>query len=193
MFTIGYATKSIEQYIQQLHDHGVDVVADIRSVPYSKAFFDYHQDALRNHLARARIRYVHLGQELGPRSRDAEHYDESGQVQFARLMRSELFQSGIRRLADGVDKGFTIAMTCACKDPAVCHRSLLVGWALLHQHNRDIRHILHDGTLELQSDLEQRLLTETNTVVDMFTGQDGALQLAYERQCLACAYRLPIS
>lgn len=191
MLTIGYATKPIERYIRQLHEHQVDVVADIRSVPYSKAFFDYHQDALRRHLSDAGIRYVHLGPELGPRSNDPAHYDDSGQVQFHRLMHSELFQSGLDRLFDGLEKGFTIALTCACKDPAICHRSLLVGWALRHQRERDLRHILHDGGLELQSALETRLLTETNTVADMFTGEAGALQLAYERQCLACAYRRP--
>lgn len=191
MFTIGYATKPIEQYINQLHQHGVDVVADIRSVPYSKVFFDYHQDALRQCLMDAGIRYVHLGPELGPRSKDAAHYDDSGQVQFDRLMQSELFQAGIDRLFDGVEKGFTIAMTCACKDPAICHRSLLVGWALRHQRGVDVRHILHDTGTELQSALEARLLTETNTVADMFTGHADALQLAYQRQCLACAYRRP--
>ena len=191
MFSIGYATKPIEHYIRQLREHRVDVVADIRSVPFSKAFFDYHQDALRGHLAEAGIRYVHLGPELGPRSKDAAHYDDGGQVQFDRLMQSELFQSGIDRLFDGVEKGFTIAMTCACKDPAICHRSLLVGWALRHQRECDLRHILHNGGLERQSELETRLLTETNTVADMFTGEAGALQLAYERQCLACAYRRP--
>jgi hypothetical protein len=51
-----------------------------------------------------------------------------------------LFLSGIHRLFDGQAKGFRIAMTCACKDPAICHR---------------------------------------------------ALQLAYQRQCKACAYRIP--
>lgn len=191
MFTIGYATKPIDHYIRQLHQHQVDVVADIRSVPFSKAFFDYHQDALRRHLADAGLRYVHLGPELGPRSQDPDHYDAGGQVQFQRLMQSKLFQAGLDRLFDGVEKGYTIAMTCACKDPAICHRSLLVGWALRRQRGCDVRHILHDGNIELQSELETRLLTETNTVADMFTGESGALELAYERQCLTCAYRRP--
>jgi|SRR5690554_1120995 len=191
MFTIGYATKSIEHYLHQLNEHGVDVVADIRSVPYSKVFFDYHQGALREHLANAGIRYVYLGAELGPRSKDPAHYDDSGQVQFQQLMHSDLFKSGIERLFDGLNKGFTIAMTCACKDPAICHRSLLVGWALQHHHDHGLQHILHGDGIEHQSALEHRLLAETNTVADMFTGEAGALQLAYERQCLAFAYRRP--
>lgn len=191
MFSIGYATKSIDIYIEQLKTNDVNVVADIRSVPYSKAFFDYHQEALQQHLNKARIQYVYLGAELGPRSKDPSHYDDSGQVQFERLMKSDLFQAGIERLFNGVEKGYTIALTCAEKDPAVCHRSLLVGWPLWHRHQHELQHILHDGSLETQSQLEQRLMQITNTVPDMLTSEDNALLLAYERQCKAQAYRRP--
>lgn len=191
MFTIGYATKPVEAYIQQLRHHEMDVVADIRSVPYSRAFFDYHREALRDHLREAGLRYVYLGEELGPRSKDPSHYDADGQVQFDRLMQSELFQSGLGRLFEGLEKGFSVAMTCACKDPATCHRSLLVGWVLKHKHDRELQHILHEGGIETQSALEHRLLSLTDTAADMFTGEAGALKLAYERQCRAVAYRRP--
>ncbi len=191
MFTIGYATKPVETYIRQLHHHQVDVVADIRSVPYSRAFFDYHREALRDHLRESGLRYVYLGAELGPRSKNPSHYDADGQVQFGRLMQSELFHAGLGRLFEGLEKGFSIAMTCACKDPATCHRSLLVGWALKHEHNCELQHILHEGGLESQSALEHRLLSLTDTAADMFTGGESALKLAYERQCRAVAYRWP--
>src|SRR5690606_38427854 len=121
MFTIGYATKSIETYIAQLLEHGVTVVADVRSVPYSKRFHDYHRETLMHRLREAGLRYVYLGDELGPRSKDAAHY-VGDQVQFGRLMEAPLYQAGIRRLFDGIRKGFSIVMTCACKDPAICHR-----------------------------------------------------------------------
>ncbi|WP_339857211.1 DUF488 domain-containing protein [Pseudohongiella acticola] len=191
MFTIGYATKPIDRYIEQLLYHGVNVVADVRSVPYSKVFHDYHQEALRQHLQQVGLRYVYLGEELGPRSKDRAHYDDSSQVQFDRLMASTLYQSGVQRLFDGVDKGFSIAMTCACKDPAICHRSLLIGWSLKHQYNVELQHITHDGSLETQSALEQRLMTMTGTVPDLLAGDEAALQLAYQQQCQACAYRRP--
>ncbi|MDO8907006.1 MAG: DUF488 domain-containing protein [Pseudohongiella sp.] len=191
MFTIGYATKSISSYIEQLHEQKVTVVADIRSVPYSKVFFDYHQEALKQHLRNAGIRYVYLGDELGPRSKDSAHYDDTRQVQFYLLMQATLYQSGIQRLFDGIDKGFNIALTCACKDPAICHRSLLVGWSLKRQNNYELQHILHDGGLESQTELEHRLLQMTGTVPDMFSGEAGALKLAYARQCQASAYRKP--
>jgi uncharacterized protein (DUF488 family) len=193
MFTIGYATKPINTYIQQLQQHGITVVADIRSVPYSKVFFDYHQQALKQHLQQAGLRYVYLGDELGPRSKDPAHYDDSQQVQFDRLMQAPLYQAGVQRLFDGVEKGFRIAMTCACKDPAICHRSLLVGWSLRHQYDCELQHITHDGALESQTALEQRLMTLTDTVPDLLAGEAAALQLAYQQQCRACAYRRPVA
>lgn len=192
MYTIGYATKPIRDFIEQLQNYDVTVVADIRSVPYSKAFFDYHQEALAGHLKNAGIRYVYLGEELGPRSKNPRHYNDSGQVQFDLLMQSSLYRSGIQRLFDGVQKGFNIAMVCACKDPAICHRSLLVGWSLNHQHNHELTHIRHDGTPETQTALERRLLELTDTVPDIFTGDDAALALAWQRQCQAFAYRKPV-
>lgn len=143
------------------------------------------------HLQNAGIHYVYLGFELGPRSREPAHYDETNQVQFDRLMQSGLFQSGITRLFDGMKKGYSIALVCACKDPAICHRSLLVGWSLKHQFNHELNHILHDGGVESQTALERRLLTLTGTAPDIFTGEEAACQLAYQRQCRACAYRKP--
>lgn len=189
MYTIGYATKSIETYIEQLKAFHVDVVADVRSVPFSKRFFDYHQDVLIKHLQAAGIRYVYLGGELGPRSKDKRHYDQHGQVQFQRLMASDNFKAGIQRLFDGRDKGYTIALTCAEKDPAICHRSLLIGWSLAHEYDLQLSHIDHDGNIETQGKLEQRLLIATDTPEDMLMSPDERLALAYRKQCLAYAYR----
>ena len=189
MFTIGYATKPVDVYIAQLLEHGVNVVADVRSVPYSKRFHEYHRESLILHLQQAGIRYVYLGEELGPRSKDPQHYDETDQVQFDRLMEAPLYRAGEQRLFTGIGKGYSIALTCACKDPAICHRSLLIGWTLLHRHGHELQHILHEGVLETQAELEQRLLQETGTMVDMLAGAAEARRLAWKKQCLARAYR----
>ncbi len=191
LFSIGYATKPLEQYLAQLQEYRVDVVADIRSVPYSKVFHDYHQESLQQALREQGIRYVYLGLELGPRSKDAAHYDKHGQVQFGRLRQSELFKNGISRLFQGRDKGFRIALSCAEKDPAICHRSLLVGYDLNHCHNIELQHILHDGSLESQMEMELRLLSLTATFPDMLMQEAEAMELAYRKQCQIYAYRRP--
>jgi len=108
MFTIGYATKPVDVYVAQLLERGVTVVADVRSVPYSKRFYEYHRESLMQHLQQAGIRYVYLGEELGPRSKDPQHYDETGQVQFDRLVDAPLYRAGEQRLLR--ETGTTIDM-----------------------------------------------------------------------------------
>ena len=190
LYTIGYATKPIETFLEQLKSHNIDAIADVRSVPYSKVFHDYHREGLHKTLKAAQVKYVFLGDELGPRSKQVEHYNVENQIQFDRLMASDLFLSGIDRVRNGLSKGMNIAMLCACKDPAICHRSLLVGYSLNHKEKPplNINHILHDGKLETQLELETRLMTVTQTIPDMFTDEDTSKAIAYKKQCQSCAY-----
>ena len=191
LYTIGYATKPLDTFLQQLHHYGVSAVADVRSVPYSKVFHDYHRESLQRSLQRAGIAYVWLGEELGPRSKDAAHYNADGQVQFARLMASHLFLRGIARLQQGQQKGFRIALVCAEKDPAVCHRSLLIGHYWARQGGVGPVHICHDGSTESQSELEQRLRQLHGAGDDLFASGQEQVERAWDQQCKQCAYVLP--
>lgn len=191
LFGIGYATKPLAAFLEQLTFYSVDVVADVRSVPYSRTFHDFNREALIKHLATIGVKYVYLGDELGPRSKVADHYDASGQVQFDRLMRSPLFLQGVERLQVGLKKGYNIALMCAEKDAAVCHRSLLIGYALRRSLKTELQHIGFDGSLESQAELEKRLLEETNTFPDIFTSESQCEELAYQKQVLRMAYKKP--
>ncbi|MEM7361349.1 MAG: DUF488 domain-containing protein [Pseudomonadota bacterium] len=191
LFSIGYATKPLTTFIEHLHTHEITAIADVRSVPYSAVFKEYHREPLQAALQQAGIHYVYLGAELGPRSKLDAHYDETGQVQFARLMQSELFLAGISRLRNGLEKDLRIAMLCACKDSAICHRSLLVSYYLKHQCDIEVQHINHEGQLESESELEQRLISLQNLEADLLTANEDLAALAYERQVQQRAYRRP--
>jgi len=191
LFSIGYATKPLTTFVDQLKSHEIDAVADVRSVPYSAVFKEYHREPLKAALNAEGIHYVYLGEELGPRSKLDAHYDDEGQVQFHRLMQSELFLSGVERLFAGIEKGMRIAMLCACKDPAICHRSLLVSYYLKHNSDIEVQHIDHAGQLESESELEQRLISIQNLEEDLLTPNEELGALAYERQVKQRAYRKP--
>lgn len=191
LYSIGYATKPVELFLGQLKQYRITAVADVRSVPFSNAFFDYHQDALRNTLHEHGIRYVFLGETLGPRSKNPAHYDANQQVRFDLLSQSELFQQGIARIHKGLQNGWVIALMCAEKDPADCHRSLLIGRALQSSDNIDVKHITHAGTLELQSELDQRLTRMHGTDNDLFCSPQEKIELAYSVQNRLKAYRKP--
>lgn len=189
LYSIGYATKPLAVFIDQLLHYGIDSVADVRSVPYSKVFHDYHQESLQLALPKAGIRYVYLGKELGPRSQESAHYDECGQVQFDRLVKSSLFQRGVARLAKGMGKGHCIALMCAEKDPANCHRSLLIGHYLKRERDTLMQHINFDGSLETQQALELRLVEIQKLTADLLTETDELEAIAYQRHLKQTSYR----
>lgn len=191
LFSIGYATKPIEVFIRQLQVYGISAVADVRSVPYSKTFHDYHQEPLAATLKQHRIHYVYLGAELGPRSKDNHHYDSCGQVQFDRLMQSSLYLQGIERLQKGLGNGMKIALMCAEKDPADCHRSLLIGFHLQRQLGIDMAHITHNGDIEMQQQMEARMAEVHGLSPDLFSTPAEQAELGCKAQSKLKAYRRP--
>jgi len=189
LFSIGYATKPLTEFMVLLQSYEVNVVADVRSVPYSAAFHDYHRELLQRALKQQGISYVYLGKELGPRSTNPAHYDETGRVQYDRLQRADNFLHGIERLLTGLDKALNIALLCAEKDPAFCHRSLLIGHHMARANALPIQHIGFDGALESQAELEQRLVSLHDLEQDLFAAADDLAELAYKRQVQATSYR----
>ena len=189
LFSIGYATKTYDVFLEQLVGYGINAVADVRSVPYSKAFEDYRQEKLMLSLPAAGINYVFMGEELGPRSADPAHYDATGQVQFDRLKESELFNRGVERLKQGLEKDYRIALMCAEKDPANGHRSLLIGYYLAREHELELNHICHAGNLETQQELERRLVDLEGCSTDMFSDAEQLQELAYQQRIRATSYR----
>ncbi len=191
LYSIGYATKPIQTFIAQLQQYKIQAVADVRSVPYSKAFYDYHREALAETLKKNSIHYVYLGEELGPRSKVDAHYDQCGQVQFDRLAQSELYQQGVARLQTGLGKGMNIALMCAEKDPADCHRSLLIGYDLKRKLGLELAHITHDGNIETQQQMENRMAELHGVAGDLFATPEQQAELGCEIQTKLKAYRRP--
>ncbi len=198
LYTIGYATKPMAVFVQQLKHYRIDVVADVRSVPYSKVFHDYHKEPVAARLKQQGIAYVYLGDELGPRSKDDRHYDDTGQVLFDRLMQAPLFKQGIKRLGNGLQRSYKIALMCAEKDPATCHRSLLIGYFLQRygieaadEASCEVLHINHQGELEGQQALEQRLCHIHGIEQDLFLSLEERESQAYQLQLKQTSYRKP--
>lgn len=157
IYTIGYASYSLPEFIGVLKAFGVDAVADVRTVPYSRFRPEFNRDALAEQLKSAGIRYVSLGRECGARPDDPACY-ANGRVRFDLLAGTELFRSGIRRLGTGAER-FAIAIMCAEQDPVQCHRCILVARELSKQYPElEIVHILPGRKTEGMKETESRLL-----------------------------------
>lgn len=70
---------------------------------------------------------------------------------------------------------------CAEKEPLECHRTILVGRALV-EGGAELRHILADGRIESQTELERRLLHLAKESVDLFADRNAALARAYDKR-----------
>lgn len=186
IFTIGHSTHSIEKFIDLLSTHGIQVVVDVRSSPFSKFNPQFNRENLQSSLKALGIRYVFLGKELGARSEDPACY-VADKVQYDRLAKTPLFQSGLDRVIEGANS-YRIALMCAEKDPLDCHRTILVARELL-KRGLAITHVLEDGSLENHTDSISRLVTTLGmSLDDLFISRDEIIEQAYSRQANRIAY-----
>src|ERR1700722_6372632 len=177
IYTVGHSNQSIEAFLALLRAHSVEVVADVRSRPYSARFPHFSKDRLEAHLKAADIRYVFLGRELGARRDEAECY-VNGRASYERISKLPAFADGIKRLLIGAHK-YRLTLMCAEHDPLTCHRTILVCHEL-KKHGILIKHIRRDGALEDHEQAEQRLVEEelgSSGQADMFATAHGFSQI----------------
>jgi uncharacterized protein (DUF488 family) len=188
LFTIGHSVHTVERFMELLKAHGINVLCDVRSSPYSRYTPQFNREPLKDELPEYHIAYLYLGTELGPRSSDPSCY-VAGKVQYNRLAAREIFQQGLGRLRKGMTT-HRIALMCAEKDPLMCHRMLLI-CRNLRGDDIVIRHILEDGSLEDNRDTEKRLMKQLKIdPADLFSTETDQIQRAYDLQGEKVAYTL---
>jgi uncharacterized protein (DUF488 family) len=151
VLTIGHSNHSLEHFLGLLRLHAVQVVADVRSHPYSAYASHFDNQPLAKTLRAEGFQYVYLGAELGGRPRGNAYYDTDGRVLYDKVAESSEFQEGLTRLEKGLGQ-YRVAMLCAEEDPAGCHRRLLVG-RVLAQRGIVVEHIRGDGRLQAEDEL----------------------------------------
>jgi uncharacterized protein (DUF488 family) len=187
LFTIGHSTHPIEVLVRLLKRHGVTALADVRSHPYSRHFPQYSKEALKSALAQAQIAYVFLGKELGARSENPACYRQ-GKVQYDLLAKEPLFEQGLARLRQGLER-YRIALMCAEKDPLDCHRAVLVARCMF-ESGTPVQHIHADGHLEEHRAMEARMLQlHKMSESDMFRTPEEILIDAYRVHGERIAYQ----
>src|SRR5688572_26950999 len=97
LFTIGHSKHPIERFIALLQQHDIEVIADVRSTPFSRFNPQFNRATLETSLRDTGIEYEFLGEKLGARSKDPGCY-EGHRVSYAKLAASEKFKNGLERL-----------------------------------------------------------------------------------------------
>jgi uncharacterized protein (DUF488 family) len=185
IYTVGHSNHPIERFLELLQRHGIEMLADVRSTPYSRFNPQFKRDALAASLAQSGIEYLFLGAELGARSKDRSCYDDAGRVSYRKLAATELFRSGIERLLVAARSKRT-AIMCAEKDPLDCHRTILVARAL-EARGESIAHILASGEIETHEQAMARLRSKLNLADEDLFGADVNEQ-AYDMRGKEIAY-----
>jgi len=142
-YTIGHSRHTIEQFIGLVKLHGIDLVADVRSIPYSRHASQFNRNAIEHSLIQHGIAYEYLGDMLGGRS--PELADEDGSISFDNAMKSIAFQQGLDTLVARLGSGLNTTIMCAEKDPLHCHRFHLISRAL-DSRGIHVVHLLADGS-----------------------------------------------
>jgi uncharacterized protein (DUF488 family) len=133
-----------------LKGHGIEVLVDTRSRPYSRHAPHFNIGGIEATLSGDGIRYLFLGRELGGWPEGEEFYDAEGRVDYALVERSQPFLDGIHRLKTEIPTR-RVALLCSEEDPAGCHRRLLVGRALI-ERGIAVRHIRGDGSVQTEGE-----------------------------------------
>jgi uncharacterized protein (DUF488 family) len=135
-FTIGHSMHSISEFVDLLRPAEAQLVADVRTVPRSRANPQFNRDALPDSLAACRIGYEHIP-ELGGlrvRRRHAEpspngFWENASFRNYADYALTDGFRTGLARLRElGAER--RVAIMCAEAVWWRCHRRIIADYLL---------------------------------------------------------------
>ncbi len=183
VFTIGHSTHSFERFLALLSGAGIEAVADVRTAPHSRFCPQFNKARLDQALRTAGLSYIFLGKELGGRPDDPALYT-NGIADFERMAESAAFHDGIERVIAEA-REHRLALMCSEKHPLDCHRCLMVARALAAR-GVGVQHILPDGALVSQNEIEEQLLTGGED--DLFAPREERLAAAYRARARKVAF-----
>jgi uncharacterized protein (DUF488 family) len=169
IFSIGHSNQPVEDFLDLLRQHSIEVLVDIRSYPYSKFATQFDGPELKTAVTRGGLKYLYLGKQLGGRPADPDLYDEQGRVEYGRVAETPLFQEGIARLLKGIES-YRVAFMCTEEDPTYCHRHLLVS-RVLAERGVEVSHIRGDGQVQSEAALKSQPAEET-AQLSLFPGEE---------------------
>lgn len=132
IFTIGYEKKNIDEFLYKLIKEDIDVVVDVRKVPYSMNY-TYIGKKLNQILnnPNTNIKYIHMP-ELGIDSENRQNLKEYLDykklfINYEKKLQETKLQEKLKDL-EKLSKNNKIALMCFEKDPLYCHRGIIANY-----------------------------------------------------------------
>lgn len=150
--TIGHSDRSLEEFLELLREARVDLVADVRRIPRSRANPQFNEDTLPSALAAFDIRYEHMVTLGGLRGRsrtvppDVNGFWTNDSLHaYADYALTPPFRAGLARLRDA-GRQRRCAIMCAEAVWWRCHRCIVADY--LVTAGETVFHILRPGDPE---------------------------------------------
>jgi uncharacterized protein (DUF488 family) len=157
IYTIGHSTHELDDFLNLLVKNSISCIVDVRSIPFSTRVPHFNKEELRQYLETNDIVYLHFPKAFGARHKDPKLLDETGRVDFEKVRQTDSFREGVDKLYYCVEHGYKVSLMCSEANPLDCHRFSMISYQLVKEGFL-VNHILKDGSVIDNSDLEQRLL-----------------------------------
>jgi len=151
-FTIGHSTRSISEFVELLREVKIQLVVDVRTVPWSRANPQFNWDVLPITLCEFAIDYEHIAQLGGLRHRSTNvppflnsFWENPSFHNYADYATSEEFKSGLMRLRE-LGHSKRSAIMCAEAVWWRCHRRIIADYLLAS--GDEVFHILGRNLVE---------------------------------------------
>ncbi len=156
VLTVGH-TGALRDFVALVEGHGVDVLIDTRSNPYSQWVPHWARESLQDAARNATFDYRWMGDSLGGRPAGHDLYRSDGSADYEAIAQTRR----LRRYQEGIEDVLTLArdrvvcLMCAEEDPIECHRRLLITKTLL-ERGITVRHLRRDCTIESEPKVQER-------------------------------------
>jgi uncharacterized protein (DUF488 family) len=145
--TVGHSDHTTAAFVDLLQRHGITLVIDVRSHPYSRWANQFNREVLARDLedSDTGIGYLFLGDALGGRPASPKLYDPGqDRPDYQRVAQTGVYRAGIERLL-ALARAERVVLMCSEGDHRRCHRHLLITQTLLDRGVRTV-HIQPDGS-----------------------------------------------
>jgi uncharacterized protein (DUF488 family) len=128
MLTIGHSNRPLEQFLEMLSAHEVELLVDVRTVPRSRHNPQFNKESLPEALEAAGIGYLHMPGLGGLRHANKDSTNTGWQNPhfrgYADYMQTPEFERHLGELLR-LESERRVAIMCAEAVPWRCHRSLV--------------------------------------------------------------------
>ena len=153
IYTYGHTNIYSEQLIPLLKQYGINCIVDCRPTNYRKHTTKYFYKRIKNNFKTKQYIILTFSQHFGYIPKEA--INKRGEIDYNKIIQTSNFTNGIKRLKNGIEKGYTICIIDNEIDTVHSRRFLYIGRYL--QECINIIHITPGGKCMSQQQIEKQI------------------------------------